>query len=261
MKKILLTLLLLASLTMCVTVNASVEDANVNWKTAINTRHSTKWLFREKYEEPKTLYTSTFTNMREYPNVETGKVNKVLAINTEVKAVADYNGWTQIVRDNGNGEEQYYYIWSNCLSEEKVKVEQPRKQKNTVSNNNSSVTSNTTSNNNNESSSNSANTNTESSNESNTNGEYLGKFKLTAYCGGACCNGQWAGQTASGVSASAGRTVAMAGVPFGTKLLINGHVYVVEDRGTPYGHVDIYFSSHSETSSFGVRYADVYRLN
>ncbi|CDB78578.1 3D domain protein [Blautia sp. CAG:237] len=59
----------------------------------------------------------------------------------------------------------------------------------------------------------------------------------------------------------AGRTVAMAGVPFGTKLLINGNVYTVEDLGTPYGHVDIYCSSHSEALSFGLQYADVYQLN
>ena len=35
----------------------------------------------------------------------------------------------------------------------------------------------------------------------------------------------------------------MAGVPFGTQLLINGNVYTVEDLGTPYGHVDIYMNS------------------
>lgn len=42
----------------------------------------------------------------------------------------------------------------------------------------------------------------------------------------------------------------MAGVPFGTKLLINGNVYTVEDLGTPYGHVDIYCGSHEEALSF-----------
>ena len=55
---------------------------------------------------------------------------------------------------------------------------------------------------------------------------------------------------------SAGHTVAMAGVPFGTQLLINGTVYTVEDLGTPYGHVDIYFGSHEEALSFGLQYAD-----
>lgn len=94
------------------------------------------------------------------------------------------------------------------------------------------------------------------------NGTYLGNFKLTAYCSCSRCCGQWAnGITASGTTASAGRTVAMSGVPFGTKLLINGKVYVVEDRGTPYGHVDIYFNSHSEALQFGRQYAEVYQIS
>ena len=67
--------------------------------------------------------------------------------------------------------------------------------------------------------------------------------------------------TASGTVPTAGRTVAMAGVPFGTQLLINGNVYTVEDLGTPYGHVDIYFNSHSEALAFGLQSAEVYRLN
>ena len=66
--------------------------------------------------------------------------------------------------------------------------------------------------------------------------------------------------TASGTVPTAGRTVAMAGVPFGTKLLINGTVYTVEDLGTPYGHVDIYCGSHSEALSFGLQSADVYQV-
>ena len=67
--------------------------------------------------------------------------------------------------------------------------------------------------------------------------------------------------TASGAMPTSGHTVAMAGVPFGTQLLINGTVYTVEDLGTPYGHVDIYFDSHAEALSFGLQYADVYQLN
>ena len=53
----------------------------------------------------------------------------------------------------------------------------------------------------------------------------------------------------------------MYGVPFGTKLLINGNVYTVEDRGTPYGHVDIFFNSHSAALQFGSQWADVYQVN
>lgn len=101
----------------------------------------------------------------------------------------------------------------------------------------------------------------EESNSSSGQGTYLGNFKLTGYCNCASCCGTAGNATASGVMPSAGRTVAMAGVPFGTQLLINGNVYTVEDLGTPYGHVDIYCSSHSEALSFGLQYADVYQLN
>ena len=92
-------------------------------------------------------------------------------------------------------------------------------------------------------------------------GELLGNFKLTAYCNCSICCGKWAGgPTASGTAPTQGRTVAMAGVPFGTKLIINGKIYTVEDRGTPYGHVDIYMNDHDECNQFGVQYAQVYLL-
>ena len=92
---------------------------------------------------------------------------------------------------------------------------------------------------------------------------YLGNFTLTAYCGCAQCCGQWASAnptTASGAPCVEGVTVAMGGVPFGTQLLIDGHVYTVQDRGTAYGHVDIYFNEHSAALAFGMRSADVYQL-
>lgn len=101
----------------------------------------------------------------------------------------------------------------------------------------------------------------ESESSSSSQGTYLGTFTLTAYCNCAQCCGTAGNLTASGTVPTAGRTVAMAGVPFGTQLLINGTVYTVEDLGTPYGHVDIYCSSHSEALAFGLQSAEVYRLN
>ena len=92
-------------------------------------------------------------------------------------------------------------------------------------------------------------------------GKYLGNFTLTAYCNCAQCCGTADNLTASGTVPTAGRTVAMAGVPFGTQLLINGNVYTVEDLGTPYGHVDIFFDNHSDALSFGLQSAEVYQLN
>ena len=71
-------------------------------------------------------------------------------------------------------------------------------------------------------------------------GKYLGNFKLTAYCNCAVCCGRWAGgPTASGKMPVQGRTIATGVLPFGTKLNIGGKIYTVEDRGTPYGHIDI----------------------
>lgn len=105
----------------------------------------------------------------------------------------------------------------------------------------------------------SSDTSSDSSNSG--QGTYLGNFILTAYCNCAQCCGTAGNATASGAMPTSGHTVAMAGVPFGTQLLINGTVYTVEDLGTPYGHVDIYFDSHAEALSFGLQYADVYQLN
>ena len=90
-------------------------------------------------------------------------------------------------------------------------------------------------------------------------GSYLGKFKLTAYCSCPICCGVWSGgPTASGAMPTIDHTVAMAGLPFGTELIINGQVYTVEDLGTPYGHVDIYMNNHQAALQFGVQYSDVY---
>ncbi len=91
--------------------------------------------------------------------------------------------------------------------------------------------------------------------------EYLGRFTLTAYCHCAACCSVAGNATASGVMPTTGHTVAMGGVPFGTKLLINGTVYTVEDRGTPYGHVDIFMDSHEEALRFGMSSADVYLVH
>lgn len=184
-----------------------------DWKTCITPEVFVLDEIFKDYEEPETLYTTTGVHMRAYPNTGAESI-EVLKRNTEVTAVADYSGWTKVLSEDENGDEIFYYIWNQYLSEEKQ-------------------------------------TDT-----------YLGRFKITAYCNCSSCCGKWAGgATASGTTPTAGRTVAMGGIAFGTKLSINGHIYTVEDRGTPYGHVDIYFNSHSEALNFGLKYADVYRVD
>lgn len=85
-------------------------------------------------------------------------------------------------------------------------------------------------------------------------------YKITAYCSCSKCCGKSTGRTASGTTATAGRTVAApANFAFGTKLNIGGHIYTVEDRGGAIkgNKIDIYVSSHSEALQWGVRYLPV----
>ena len=91
----------------------------------------------------------------------------------------------------------------------------------------------------------------------------LGTYKITAYCGCAKCCGKTDGITASGTHVTAGRTIAAPPeIPFGTKLMINGHIYTVEDRGGAIKgkRIDIYFKSHEEAERFGVQYIEVFKV-
>lgn len=90
----------------------------------------------------------------------------------------------------------------------------------------------------------------------------IGTYKITGYCGCSACCGKTDGVTASGTHATAGRTIAAdtTELPFGTKVVIDGHTYTVEDVGGAINgkHIDVYFSSHSKALQWGVRYCDVY---
>lgn len=94
--------------------------------------------------------------------------------------------------------------------------------------------------------------------------EYLGTFKITAYCScEKCCGSGATGHTASGTVATQGRTIAASSkYPFGTKFLINGTEYTVEDRGgSVSGNViDMYFANHQDACNWGVQYCEVYRV-
>ncbi len=71
--------------------------------------------------------------------------------------------------------------------------------------------------------------------------------------------GKGDGITASGRRAVAGRTIAMDGVPFGTLVEIDGHVYTVEDRfgGGYTDRIDIYMETKAEAFRWGRRYLEV----
>ena len=91
-----------------------------------------------------------------------------------------------------------------------------------------------------------------------THWERLGRWKTTGYCPCRRCNGRNAGRTASGAPMIPGRTVAVGGLPFGTVLKVGNSEYVVEDRGTPYGHIDVLYADHTTASNHGVQYKEVW---
>lgn len=90
----------------------------------------------------------------------------------------------------------------------------------------------------------------------------LGTFKLTAYCACSRCCGKCDGITATGVKATAGRTIAVdpSKIPYGTEVIINGHTYIAEDCGGAINgnKIDIFFNSHAEALRFGIQYAEIF---
>lgn len=79
----------------------------------------------------------------------------------------------------------------------------------------------------------------------------LGFFVETAYCPCYECSEGYGSITAVGRKAVEGRTIAVDPkvIPYGTEVMIDGHVYIAEDCGGAIkgNKIDIYFDTHAET--------------
>ena len=90
-------------------------------------------------------------------------------------------------------------------------------------------------------------------------GESLGEVMTSAYCSCPICCGIWSGgPTASGVYPTANHTIAVDAqnpfVPMGTKVIMNGVEYVVEDTGAfaRFGvQFDVYYDDHTAAQAHG----------
>ena len=90
-------------------------------------------------------------------------------------------------------------------------------------------------------------------------GDSLGQVVTSGYCSCPICCGVWSGgPTASGVYPTANHTIAVDAsnpfVPMGTKVIMNGVEYVVEDTGgfAQYGvQFDVYYDDHSAAAAHG----------
>ena len=97
-------------------------------------------------------------------------------------------------------------------------------------------------------------------------GESLGTVTTSGYCNCRICCGQWSGgPTASGVYPTENHTLAVDAsnpfVPMGTKVIMNGVEYKVEDTGNfaRYGvQFDVYYDSHIAASLHGHKQWECY---
>lgn len=93
----------------------------------------------------------------------------------------------------------------------------------------------------------------------------LGVFKITHYCPCSICCGPYAnGITSTGVTAVTNHTIAVdpSVIPYGSKVVINGQIYVAEDCGGAIkkNRIDIYVATHAEGEAKGTYDTEVYLL-
>jgi 3D (Asp-Asp-Asp) domain-containing protein len=93
-------------------------------------------------------------------------------------------------------------------------------------------------------------------------GPELDGFTITAYCPGACCNGEWAGLTASGKSINyyVSRKIRIAAVdplviPMGARFTYRGREYCAVDIGGKIKgkRIDLLMPDHPSADRFGVK--------
>lgn len=86
--------------------------------------------------------------------------------------------------------------------------------------------------------------------------KFVGNFKITHYCPCTTCNGSWGSKTAMGTTMTPYRTIAVDPkvIPLGSKVEINGKIYIAEDTGGAIKgyRIDMCVSSHSEAYQRGV---------
>lgn len=94
-------------------------------------------------------------------------------------------------------------------------------------------------------------------------GTYLGVFKTTAYCSCSKCS-SGSNLTYSGTVPKANHTISadINLYPIGTKLMIGDIIYTVEDIGSSVSgnRLDIYFETHQQALSYGLKNVDVYAV-
>lgn len=86
--------------------------------------------------------------------------------------------------------------------------------------------------------------------------QFIGHFKISHYCPCSKCNGSYGNKTALGTKIEPYRTIAVDPkiIPLGSKVEIQGSVYVAEDTGGAIkgNRIDVCVASHSEAYRKGL---------
>ena len=93
-------------------------------------------------------------------------------------------------------------------------------------------------------------------------GQKLENFQITYYCPCEICCDKASKVTASGTPVAEGKTIATDPnvIPYGTKVIIGGHVFTAEDTGRKVqgNQISIYVNNHAEVSASATENTDVY---
>ena len=93
-------------------------------------------------------------------------------------------------------------------------------------------------------------------------GDSIGEYTIDYYCSCETCRAKASKVKATGTPVVEGQTIAVDPdeIPYGTKVIIDGHVFTAEDCGGAIkkNHIDVYVNSHEEALALGVTNAEVY---
>ena len=93
-------------------------------------------------------------------------------------------------------------------------------------------------------------------------GQNLGNFQITYYCACEICCDKADEIAATGTPVIEGQTIATDPnvIPYGTKVIIGGHVFTAEDCGGAIegNHIAVYVNSHAKAEASGVTDSDVF---
>lgn len=93
-------------------------------------------------------------------------------------------------------------------------------------------------------------------------GESLGEFDITYYCACEKCCDVETGLTSTGTQVIEGQTIAVDPnvIPYGTQVIIGGHVFTAEDCGGAIkkNRIDIYVNAHEKALELGRNKAEVF---